>query len=93
MTSDPKNPNIQSRSTPQWVLYQREMFWKDNTWEVTPFSTEPGDLDDLAKGTLTKGGWVTCLMQCRSILYTSRKSTGFLPPPDCPSNARQYGPS
>lgn len=47
--SDPQNPNIQNRNTPQWVLYQREMFWKDNTGEVPPFSTDPGDLEDLAK--------------------------------------------
>jgi hypothetical protein len=54
--SDPKNPNIQSRHTPQWALYQRELFWKDNTGEVPPFSTEPGDLEDLAKRNLTIGG-------------------------------------
>ncbi|KAJ8068759.1 hypothetical protein OCU04_002455 [Sclerotinia nivalis] len=33
------------------------MFWKDNTGEVPPFSTDPRDLKDLAKETLTKGGW------------------------------------
>ncbi|KAH8786189.1 FMN-dependent dehydrogenase [Hyaloscypha finlandica] len=55
--SDPKNPNIQSRNTPQWALYQRELLWKDNTGEVPPFSTEPGDLEDLAKRSLTIGGW------------------------------------
>ncbi|TGO50364.1 hypothetical protein BCON_0185g00150 [Botryotinia convoluta] len=55
--SDHQNPNIKSRNTPQWALYQREMFWKDNTGEVPPFSTDPGDLEDLAKESLTKGGW------------------------------------
>ena len=55
--SDPKNPNIASRNTPQWALYQRELFWKDNTGELPPFSTEPGDLEDLAKRALTIGGW------------------------------------
>ncbi|KAL3427895.1 FMN-dependent dehydrogenase [Phlyctema vagabunda] len=55
--SDPNNPNIQSRSTPQWALYQRELMWKDNTGELPPFSTEPGDLEDLAKKSLTLGGW------------------------------------
>ncbi|KAF8858552.1 FMN-dependent alpha-hydroxy acid dehydrogenase [Acephala macrosclerotiorum] len=55
--SDPKNPNIQQRNTPQWGLYQRELFWKDNTGEVPLFSTEPGDLEDLAKRNLTSGGW------------------------------------
>jgi hypothetical protein len=55
--SDPENPNIQSRNTPQWALYQRELLWKDNTGEVPPFSTEPGDLEDLAKRSLTIGGW------------------------------------
>ena len=37
--SDPKNPNIEKRSTPQWALYQRENFWKTNTGEVPPFNT------------------------------------------------------
>lgn len=55
--SDKNNPNIKSRSTPQWGLYQRELFWKDNTGEVPPFSTEPGDLEELAKNALTSGGW------------------------------------
>lgn len=55
--SDPKNPNINQRSTPQWAMYQRELMWKDNTGEVPPFSTEPGDLEDLAKTALTQGGW------------------------------------
>jgi hypothetical protein len=65
--SDPKNPNIQKRNTPQWGLYQREMFWKDNTGEVPPFDTEPGALEDLAKETLTKGGWcVRRLSSCSS---------------------------
>ncbi|RDW73536.1 FMN-dependent alpha-hydroxy acid dehydrogenase [Coleophoma cylindrospora] len=55
--SDPKNPNIQNRSTPQWGLYQRELLWKDNTGELPPFSTDPGNLEDLAKKALTLGGW------------------------------------
>ncbi|KAI9733508.1 MAG: hypothetical protein M1818_007256 [Claussenomyces sp. TS43310] len=55
--SDPENPNIKSRNTPQWALYQREQFWKDNTGELPPFSTDPGDLEDLAKAKLTEGGW------------------------------------
>ena len=37
--SDPNNPNIDQRSTPQWSLYQRENFWKPNTGEVPPFNT------------------------------------------------------
>jgi hypothetical protein len=55
--SDPKNPNIKSRSTPQWALYQRELLWMDNEGKVPPFSTEPGDLEELAKKSLTLGGW------------------------------------
>lgn len=55
--SDPNNPNILNRSTPQWSLYQRDLFWKDNTGEIAPFSTEPGDLEDMAKKTLSLGGW------------------------------------
>ena len=37
--SDPANPNIQKRSTPQWALYQRENFWKLNDGETPPFNT------------------------------------------------------
>lgn len=37
--SDPNNPNIDKRSTPQYSLYQRENFWKPNTGEVPPFNT------------------------------------------------------
>jgi hypothetical protein len=55
--SDPNNPNIRNRKTPQWALYQRELFWKDNTGELPPFSTDPSDLEDLAQKTLSLGGW------------------------------------
>lgn len=55
--SDPNNPNIEKRSTPQYALYQRENFWKTNTGEVPPFNTEPGKLEELAKAKLTEGGW------------------------------------
>ncbi|MCJ1468372.1 hypothetical protein MMC07_007000, partial [Pseudocyphellaria aurata] len=55
--SDPNNPNIKERSTPQWSLYQRENFWKPNTGEVPLFNTEPGKLEELAKEKLTQGGW------------------------------------
>ena len=37
--SDPNNPNIEKRSTPQYALYQRENFWKTNTGEVPLFNT------------------------------------------------------
>ena len=37
--SDPNNPNIEKRDTPQWALYQRENFWKPNTGEVPLFNT------------------------------------------------------
>jgi hypothetical protein len=37
--SDPSNPNIESRSTPQWALYQREGFWKVNEGNWPPFNT------------------------------------------------------
>lgn len=55
--SDPENPNLNHRSTPQWSLYQRENFWKTNNGEVPPFNTEPGKLEELAKQKLTEGGW------------------------------------
>ncbi|EKD17921.1 L-lactate dehydrogenase [Drepanopeziza brunnea f. sp. 'multigermtubi' MB_m1] len=54
---DPNNPNIKSRNTLQWGLYQRELFWKEHDGEVPPLSTEPGDLQDPANRALTIGGW------------------------------------
>jgi hypothetical protein len=37
--SDPENPNIQNRTTPQWALYQREKFWEANEGTHPPFNT------------------------------------------------------
>ncbi|KAI9836178.1 MAG: hypothetical protein M1838_005115 [Thelocarpon superellum] len=55
--SDPNNPNIKARSSPQWALYQRENFWKTNEGHVPLFNTDPGKLEDLAREKLTQGGW------------------------------------
>lgn len=54
---DPNNPNRESRSTPQYALYQRENFWKSNHGEVPPFNTDPGKLEELAQQRLTQNGW------------------------------------
>ena len=37
--SDPNNPNIKSRTTPQWGLYQRESFWGTNDGKYPIFNT------------------------------------------------------
>ena len=37
--SDPNNPNIKNRTTPQWALYQREGFWQTNDGIQSPFDT------------------------------------------------------
>jgi hypothetical protein len=37
--SDPNNPNINNRTTPQWALMQREMFWGTNEGKHPPFNT------------------------------------------------------
>lgn len=37
--SDPNNPNINIRTTPQWSLYQRESFWNTNDGKFPPFNT------------------------------------------------------
>lgn len=37
--SDPNNPNIAIRTTPQWALMQREMFWAPNDGVFQPFDT------------------------------------------------------
>ncbi|KAF2715988.1 FMN-dependent alpha-hydroxy acid dehydrogenase [Polychaeton citri CBS 116435] len=54
---DPKNPNRGQRNTPQYALYQRDNFWKSNDGKVSPFNTDPGKLEELAKQKLTQGGW------------------------------------
>ncbi|KAL4873164.1 hypothetical protein BDV12DRAFT_160498 [Aspergillus spectabilis] len=37
--SDPHNPNIEHRTTPQWALYQRKNFEKLNEGKTAPFNT------------------------------------------------------
>lgn len=37
--SDPTNPHIKERDTPQWALYQRENFWKQNEKQKPLFNT------------------------------------------------------
>ncbi|KAI1390606.1 L-lactate dehydrogenase [Hypoxylon trugodes] len=55
--SDPNNPNIQQRSTPQWALYQRELFWAPNDDKHAPFNTHPDKLRETAKERLSQSGW------------------------------------
>ncbi|QKX56306.1 uncharacterized protein TRUGW13939_03407 [Talaromyces rugulosus] len=55
--SDPENPNIQNRTTPQWALYQREKFWEANEGTHPPFNTHPKALEEKAKEKLSQGGW------------------------------------
>ncbi|KAI1364146.1 FMN-dependent dehydrogenase [Xylaria arbuscula] len=55
--SDPKNPNVNQRSTPQWGLYQRELFSAPNEDKHPPFNTHPEKLRALAKEKLSEGGW------------------------------------
>ncbi|KAI0159963.1 L-lactate dehydrogenase [Hypoxylon sp. FL1284] len=55
--SDPSNPNISQRSTPQWGLYQREMFWGPNEGKHAPFNTHPDKLRQTAKERLSQTGW------------------------------------
>ncbi|PLB54422.1 FMN-dependent alpha-hydroxy acid dehydrogenase [Aspergillus steynii IBT 23096] len=55
--SDPTNPSIQQRTTPQWGLYQRENFWRVNDGQTVPFNTDPKKLEELAHEKLSQGGW------------------------------------
>ncbi|KAI1274713.1 FMN-dependent dehydrogenase [Xylaria sp. FL0933] len=55
--SDPNNPNVSQRTTPQWALYQRELFWAPNEGKHPPFNTNPEKLRALAKERLSEGGW------------------------------------
>ncbi|KAK6071019.1 L-lactate dehydrogenase (FMN-dependent dehydrogenase) [Seiridium cupressi] len=56
--SDPENPNIGNRTTPQWALMQREQFWATNEGKHPPFNTHPEKLKALAEERLSKGGWL-----------------------------------
>ncbi|OTA82989.1 hypothetical protein M434DRAFT_36929 [Hypoxylon sp. CO27-5] len=55
--SNPENPNISQRSTPQWALYQRELFWAPNEAKHPPFNTHPDKLRETAKERLSQSGW------------------------------------
>ncbi|KAI5309327.1 hypothetical protein KEM55_003511 [Ascosphaera atra] len=55
--SDPNNPNIKFRTTPQWSLYQRECFWNTNDGKYPPFNSDPAKVEQLAKQKLSEGGW------------------------------------
>ncbi|PYH53031.1 L-lactate dehydrogenase [Aspergillus niger CBS 101883] len=66
--SDPTNPNIEKRTTPQWALYQRENFWKVRIPSTPPvhlnqladkasWATDPRKLEEEAHKKLSQGGW------------------------------------
>jgi hypothetical protein len=55
--SDPTNPHIKERTTPQWGLYQRENFWKQNEGKMPLFNTDPRKMEERAKKKLSEGGW------------------------------------
>lgn len=55
--SNPENPNVSQRSTPQWALYQRELFWAPNEGKHPPFNTDPDKLRATAKERLSQSGW------------------------------------
>lgn len=56
--SDAKSPHIQNRDTPQWGLFQRDLFWKLNEGEVPQFNTHPDKLEELAQKKLSQNGWL-----------------------------------
>ncbi|KAL1670392.1 FMN-dependent dehydrogenase [Schizophyllum commune] len=55
--SDPRNPNINNRTTPQYALYQRDNLLKGREGDVPIFNTDPVKLEELAKEKLTQAGW------------------------------------
>lgn len=54
---DPQDPNIEKRTTPQWSLYRRELFWNTNNGQYPLFNTDPAEVEKLAKEKLSQGGW------------------------------------
>ncbi|KAF1351876.1 FMN-dependent dehydrogenase [Delphinella strobiligena] len=55
--SDPNNPNVKNRSTPQWGLMQREAFWAPEEGISQPFNTHPDKIKELAESKLSQAGW------------------------------------
>ncbi|KAJ5787236.1 hypothetical protein N7457_002226 [Penicillium paradoxum] len=55
--SDPTNPHIKERDTPQWGLYQRENFRKQNEGKTPLFNTDPRKMEERAKEKLSERGW------------------------------------
>lgn len=44
---DPNNPNLETRTTPQWSLYRRDAFWNANNGQYPLFNTGQCDKGDL----------------------------------------------
>jgi hypothetical protein len=50
--------NLPTRTTPHWDLYRREMFMLATEQKHPLFSTDPNELERLAKEKLSEGGWL-----------------------------------
>ncbi|KAF2198726.1 FMN-linked oxidoreductase [Delitschia confertaspora ATCC 74209] len=67
---DRTNPNRESRSAPQYGLYQRENCWKSSEGVTPPFNTDPAKLEELAKQRLTANGWFYASSNAGQSYYT-----------------------
>jgi hypothetical protein len=50
--------NLPDRTTPHWDLYRRDMFMLAAEQKHPLFSTDPDELEQLAKQKLSEGGWL-----------------------------------
>ncbi|KAJ9111725.1 hypothetical protein QFC19_001086 [Naganishia cerealis] len=50
--------NLPTRTTPHWDMYRRDMFMLAAEQKHPLFSTDPEELEELAKKTLSQGGWL-----------------------------------
>jgi hypothetical protein len=50
--------NLAPRTTPHWDLYRRDMFMLAAEQKHPLFSTDPDELERLAKQKLSEGGWL-----------------------------------
>ncbi|KAK7190751.1 L-lactate dehydrogenase (FMN-dependent dehydrogenase) [Paraphaeosphaeria sporulosa] len=89
---DSYNSNRESRSTPQYGLYQRENFWKSSD-EVPPFNAEPGKLEELAQKKPTQTSPLRCIFQPQPIPHPHRQPPVLLPTAHHPPDARPRTPS
>ncbi|KAJ9102586.1 hypothetical protein QFC21_002987 [Naganishia friedmannii] len=66
--------NLPERTTPHWDMYRRDMFMLAAEQKHPLFSTDPEELEELAKKTLSQGGWLQRIVP-RMLVDTNKRDT------------------